>query len=121
MGYGNLKEEDEKKFIEDLEKHLSSKSNDLSIIEILESANYNIPSFEKLLEGLNYVFLLEESKGNNQARAYSATLETRIKNVQSRFYELFGYEDTILDDKTNIYSVSELDDDLLLFFTTYIL
>ncbi|MGT9231219.1 ATP-binding protein, partial [Enterococcus faecalis] len=43
--YGNLKEEDEKKFIEDLEKHLSSKSNDLSIIEILESANYNIPSF----------------------------------------------------------------------------
>ncbi|ATH61538.1 MULTISPECIES: ATP-binding protein [Staphylococcus] len=119
--YGNLKEEDEKKFIEDLEKHLSSKSNDLSIIEILESANYNIPSFEKLLEGLNYVFLLEESKGNNQARAYSATLETRIKNVQSRFYELFGYEDTILDDKTNIYSVSELDDDLLLFFTTYIL
>ncbi|HCT0482129.1 TPA: ATP-binding protein, partial [Staphylococcus pseudintermedius] len=74
-----------------------------------------------LLEGLDFVFLLEESKGNNQARAYSATLETRIKNVHSRFSELFGNNDTDIHAKTIIYSVSELDDDLLLFFTTYIL
>lgn len=45
----------------------------------LEKANYKVDSFENLLMALNYVFLLEESKGNSQARAYSGTLETRIK------------------------------------------
>ncbi len=95
--------------------------NIFTLSEVIEKAKYNVSSFNKLLEGLNYVFLLEESKGNNQARSYSATLETRIKNVQTRFSNLFGNNDTELEDKSIVYSVSELDDDLLLFFTTFIL
>ncbi|HIH0160206.1 TPA: ATP-binding protein [Staphylococcus aureus] len=95
--------------------------NIFTLSEVIEKAKYNVSSFNKLLEGLNYVFLLEESKGNNQARSYSATLETRIKNVQTRFSNLFGNNDTELEDKSIVYSVSELDDDLLLFFTKFIL
>ena len=70
---------------------------------------------------LNYVFLLEESKGNSQARAYSGTLETRIKNIQTRYSKLFENEEKSFDSNTVVYSVAEMDDDLLLFFTTYVL
>ncbi|REI01019.1 ATP-binding protein [Staphylococcus felis] len=119
--YGNMTKKDEETFIESLLKVISNKDKEININEKLEQALYSISSFDDLLEGLDFVFLLEESKGNNQARAYSATLETRIKNVHSRFSELFGNNDTDIDSKSIIYSVSELDDDLLLFFTTYIL
>lgn len=80
-----------------------------------------VDSFENLLIALNYVFLLEESKGNSQARAYSGTLETRIKNIQTRYSKLFENEEKSVDSKAVVYSVSEMDDDLLLFFTTYVL
>ena len=55
----------------------------------LEKANYKVDSFENLLMALNYVFLLEESKGNSQARAYSGTLETRIKIYRHDILKLF--------------------------------
>lgn len=119
--FGNMNKFDEKNFIESLENIINGVKDTPILSEVVEKATYNISSFKKLLEGLNYVFLLEESKGNNQARAYSATLETRIKNVQTRFFKLFGNKDTDIDDKSIVYSVSELDDDLLLFFTTFIL
>ncbi|UVI82407.1 ATP-binding protein [Staphylococcus aureus] len=119
--YGNMDSNTEKKFIESLKNVVDNGGNIFTLSEVIEKAKYNVSSFNKLLEGLNYVFLLEESKGNNQARSYSATLETRIKNVQTRFSNLFGNNDTELEDKSIVYSVSELDDDLLLFFTTFIL
>ena len=119
--FGNMNKNDEKNFIESLESVVKSHEGISDLSEVVEKAAYNVSNFNKLLEGLNYVFLLEESKGNNQARAYSATLETRIKNVQTRFYKLFGNKDTDIEEKSIVYSVSELDDDLLLFFTTYIL
>lgn len=119
--FGNMNKNDETKFIESLENVVNSDKNISTLNEVIESATYNVSSFNNLLEGLNYVFLLEESKGNNQARSYSATLETRIKNVQTRFSSLFGNKDTNIEGKTIVYSVSELDDDLLLFFTTFIL
>ncbi|RIN84031.1 ATP-binding protein, partial [Mammaliicoccus sciuri] len=104
--YGNMKPQDEDKFIKELQDVLHLDSDTPDITKILEKASYNVSSFENLLDGLNYVFLLEESKGNNQARAYSATLETRIKNVQSRFSRLFSHEDTELEHKTVVYSVA---------------
>ncbi|WP_239734612.1 ATP-binding protein [Mammaliicoccus sp. G-M28] len=119
--YGNMNNVEEKNFIESLENVVNDVNGITVLSEVVEKATYNVSNFNKLLEGLNYVFLLEESKGNNQARAYSATLETRIKNVQTRFSKLFGNKDTDIDEKSIVYSVSELDDDLLLFFTTYIL
>lgn len=99
--FGNMNKNDEKNFIESLENVVKSHEGISDLSEVVEKAAYNVSNFNKLLEGLNYVFLLEESKGNNQARAYSATLETRIKNVQTRFYKLFGDKDTDYRGKIN--------------------
>ncbi|MEF3007323.1 hypothetical protein V3474_29730, partial [Pseudomonas aeruginosa] len=74
--YGNMDSNTEKKFIESLKNVVDNGGNIFTLSEVIEKAKYNVSSFNKLLEGLNYVFLLEESKGNNQARSYSATLET---------------------------------------------
>jgi DNA helicase HerA-like ATPase len=95
----------------------------------IEQSDYKINSFDSLLRGLDFVFLLEESKGNTQARTYSATLETRVKEIKSRYSKLFagnivGKEsDDVVEkrnDKIIVYNVSHLDDDLLLFFSSYI-
>ncbi|MFS9131162.1 ATP-binding protein [Streptococcus australis] len=93
------------------------------ITKEIENASYIIKSFEDLFEALNFVFLLEESQGNTQARGYSATLETRIKHIQFRYGNLFKLkkDDCANESKITVYNVSGLDDDLLLFFTTYIL
>lgn len=89
----------------------------------IENASYTIKSFEDLFEALNFVFLLEECQGNTQARGYSATLETRIKHIQFRYGNLFKLktDDCTKESKITVYNVSGLDDDLLLFFTTYML
>lgn len=93
------------------------------ITKEIENASYIIKSFEDLFEALNFVFLLEECQGNTQARGYSATLETRIKHIQFRYGNLFKLktDDCANESKITVYNVSGLDDDLLLFFTTYIL
>jgi len=88
----------------------------------INQSEYEVTSFDCLMEALNYVFYLEECKGNTAARNYSATLETRIKEVQSRYSRFFGdvEEENQLNEQVTIYDVSELDDDLLLFLTSYI-
>lgn len=93
------------------------------ITKEIENASYTIKSFEDLFEALNFVFLLEECQGNTQARGYSATLETRIKHIQFRYANLFKLktDDCTKESKITVYNVSGLDDDLLLFFTTYML
>lgn len=89
----------------------------------IENASYTIKSFADLFEALNFVFLLEECQGNTQARGYSATLETRIKHIQFRYGNLFKLktDDCTKESKITVYNVFGLDDDLLLFFTTYML
>lgn len=89
----------------------------------IENARYTINSFADLFEALNFVFLLEECQGNTQARGYSATLETRIKHIQFRYGNLFKLktDDCTKESKITVYNVSGLDDDLLLFFTIYML
>lgn len=93
------------------------------ITKEIENARYIIKNFEDLFEALNFVFLLEECQGNTQARGYSATLETRVKHIQFRYGNLFKLktDDCANESKITVYNVSGLDDDLLLFFTTYIL
>lgn len=90
----------------------------------IEKCDYKTNSFEFLLKGLDYTFLLEECKGNTQARAHCGTLETRIKSIQTRYSSLLTSDQDIDNTKlkqVNIYSVFNLDDDLLLFFTTYLM
>ena len=96
------------------------------ITKEIENASYIIKSFEDLFEALNFVFLLEECQGNTQARGYSGTLETRIKHIQLRYGSLFKAKidesgEDAKQSKITVYNVSGLDDDLLLFFTTYML
>ena len=119
--FGNFNQTDEKKFLNDLLQATNGKVEYGYLSQKIEKADYQVDSFENLLTALNYVFLLEESKGNSQARAYSGTLETRIKNIQARYSKLFRNDEISVDSKTTVYSVSEMDGDLLLFFTTYIL
>ena len=119
--FGNFSATDENIFLSDLLKVLNGNEKYSYLNKYIEKAEYKVSSFENLLIALNYVFLLEECKGNSQARAYSGTLETRIRNLQTRYSKIFGDDEATIDSNYVVYSVSELDDDLLLFFTTYIL
>lgn len=90
----------------------------------LTSSEYTAKSFDQLLEGLEFSFLLEECKGNSQARSHCGTLETRIKSIQSRYDSLLSKEDedtVFINNQITVYSVSALDDDLLLFFSSYLM
>lgn len=122
--FGNFSQKDEQDFKSSLEsKKYESHSE---ITKEIENARYTINSFADLFEALNFVFLLEECQGNTQARGYSATLETRIKHIQFRYGSLFKVKKDESDEaakqsKITVYNVSGLDDDLLLFFTTYML
>lgn len=119
--YGNFSQRDEQVFLGQLLDNMNSEVEYSYLSKKIENARYQVGSFEELITALNYVFLLEESKGNSQARSYSGTLETRIKNIQTRYSELFNNSEKTVDSNFVVYSVSDMDDDLLLFFTTYIL
>ena len=119
--FGNFSQKDEQDFKSSLKSKMYISHSEIT--KEIENASYMIKSFEDLFEALNFVFLLEECQGNTQARGYSATLETRIKHIQFRYGNLFKLkiDDCTKESKITVYNVSGLDDDLLLFFTTYML
>ena len=131
--FGNFSQKDEEFFKTSLESIMYQSHSEIT--KEIENARYTINSFSDLFEALNFVFLLEECQGNTQARGYSGTLETRIKYIQLRYGSLFkakinkgsdNAKDSEVSDnsklsKITVYNVSGLDDDLLLFFTTYML
>ena len=132
--FGNFSDsKDEKIFKSKLKNKMYVSHSEIT--KEIEDARYTINSFSDLFEALNFVFLLEECQGNTQARGYSGTLETRIKHIQLRYGSLFkakinkgtdNVKDSEVPDnsklsKITVYNVSGLDDDLLLFFTTYML
>lgn len=131
--FGNFSQKDEEFFKTSLESIMYQSHSEIT--KEIENARYIINSFSDLFEALNFVFLLEECQGNTQARGYSGTLETRIKHIQLRYGSLFkakinqgtdNAKDSEVSDnsklsKITVYNVSGLDDDLLLFFTTYML
>lgn len=123
--YANFTGNNERVFLDAItKKMLSQHTQELEysfLQKQIEYSNYTALSFDELLKSLNYIFYLEECKGNSQARNHSNTLETRIKEIQSRYHNLFHNSNTNLEDKlVTIYNVSELDDDLLLFFSSYL-
>jgi len=123
--YANFTGNNERVFLDAItQKMLSQHTQELDysfLQKQIEYSNYTALSFDELLKSLNYIFYLEECKGNSQARNHSNTLETRIKEIQSRYHKLFHNSNTNLEDKlVTIYNVSELDDDLLLFFSSYL-
>ncbi|EHS5050993.1 ATP-binding protein, partial [Listeria monocytogenes] len=123
--YANFTKDNEKIFLDAItQKMLSQHAQELEysfLQKQITYSSYTALSFDELLKSLNYVFYLEECKGNSQARNHSNTLETRIKEIQSRYHKFFHSSKTNLEDKlVTIYNVSELDDDLLLFFSSYL-
>ncbi|MBC1249532.1 ATP-binding protein [Listeria welshimeri] len=123
--YANFTKDNEKIFLDAItQKMLSQHAQELEysfLQKQITNSSYTALSFDELLKSLNYVFYLEECKGNSQARNHSNTLETRIKEIQSRYHKFFHSSKTNLEDKlVTIYNVSELDDDLLLFFSSYL-
>ena len=119
--FGNFSQKDEQDFKSSLYTNMYKSHSEIT--KEIENASYTINRFEALFDALNCVFLLEECQGNTQARGYSATLETRIKHIQFRYGNLFKLkkDDCANESKITVYNVSGLDDDLLLFFTTYML
>ena len=122
--FGNFSPKDEQDFKSSLKSNMYVSHSEIT--KEIENARYTINSFADLFEALNFVFLLEECQGNTQARGYSATLETRIKHIQFRYGGLFKVKkedsgEVAKQSKITVYNVSGLDDDLLLFFTTYML
>lgn len=89
----------------------------------LEGSESKVDSFIDLLEALDYTFLLEETRGNSQIRSHCGTLETRIKSIQVRYSVLLtsDTQEDIEYNQVTVYDVGRLDDDLLLFFSSYLL
>lgn len=99
----------------------STKTSEEYLTYILNTSSYQTNSFKELFQGLEYAFLYEESKGNSQVRSYCVTLETRIKSIADR-YSVFLTDKSVPQrefKKINIYDVDDMDDDLLLFFSSY--
>lgn len=126
--FGNFDEGQESVFLNALTDCMKTEHYDeieyTFLQQQMEIADYRSDSFDNLLKGLEYTFLLEESKGNSHVRGYCGTLETRIKSIQTRYSSLLvnkGNSNNVQTKQVNIYSVNELDDDLLLFFTTYLI
>lgn len=126
--YANFTGQAEATFLDSINRLMESEypgETEYSFIhEQLTESEYRTDSFNNLLHGLEFAFLLEESKGNAQARSHCGTLETRIKSIQTRYDSLLssGSDFTpVSQEQITIYSVSALDDDLLLFFSSYLL
>ena len=126
--YANFQERQEKVFLDALKQKMVDEhpgETDYTFLydKLLES-EYKTSSFKHLLDGLEFSFLLEECKGNAQARSHCSSLETRIKSIQTRYTTLLSSESAptpISNNQITVYSVSSLDDDLLLFFSSYLL
>jgi DNA helicase HerA-like ATPase len=89
-----------------------------------QNTDYKTNSFENLLKSLEFTFYMEESKGNNQVRSHCKSLETRVRTIDSKYSQiLVNYETEPSDTEKKItkYNVSNLDDDILLFFSSFIL
>jgi hypothetical protein len=126
--YANFQGQGEQQFltslVQEMENQHSGREDYDFLHEQLEASEYTASSFEDLLKALEYSFLLEECKGNTQARAHCGTLETRVKSIQMRYSTLLSSTEETGNSSNKqiiVYSVSELDDDLLLFFSSHLL
>lgn len=124
--YANFSNADESVFLanllEKMDQIVQTTDKGQFLQNQLKESKYTVDSFENLLEGLEFTFLLEECKGNSQARSHSGTMETRIKSLETRYGSMLVSMHDVENKKSktvNIYSVTDLDDDLLLFFTSF--
>lgn len=99
--------------------------------EQLDESSKMVINFTVFKRAIEFALLLEEVKGNNQVRSYCSTLITRIEVLEKGLAKVIFSEDT---DKITAFNeiiscrkpfttlrVSGLEDDELLFLTSYIL
>src|SRR5699024_1266075 len=133
--YGSVQQGQEESFtlsiydylkdVHDLEYH----ECDGELRKLLESTDEGFKNLLKLKDGVDMVLLLEESKGNTQARTHCETLMTRIDNIIlnyssnlfsnnrdriNKFYEIIKYEKAL-----TVFDCSNLEDSDLLFLSGY--
>ena len=113
----------------DYKEELSKAEEKLNKMQ--ERSLKNVTSFEVINDAIEFALLLEEVKGNSQVRSYCSTLITRIEVLEKGLAKVIFSEDT---DKITAFNeiiscrkpfttlrVSGLEDDELLFLTSYIL
>lgn len=102
-----------------------------SIPELIQRADLSIKKIESLEIGIENALLSEESKGNNQVRSHCGTLLSRIENLISMYHHTLFDEDEKkinefesslnMDKSFTVYQFSEINNEDLLFFTSFIL
>jgi DNA helicase HerA-like ATPase len=86
---------------------------------LLSNINPQIKSFSVFHEALDLVFLLEEMKGNSQARSHCGTLITRIKSLQHKYEKTIFKSIDARDDKSKNNKLSELLNSTKKMFTVF--
>ncbi|WP_208587266.1 ATP-binding protein [Gracilibacillus suaedae] len=101
------------------------------LISCLEVTECKTKTIKDLKLAVDLVLLLEEAKGNSQIRTFCSTLMTRIDNLDATYSDnLFSedftrqaeLEDMLSTNQTfTVFDCSFIDDEVLLFFTSYVL
>lgn len=124
--FANFDNRDEEEFLKAIENTMENihgaVDGGVFLQDKMKAAKSSVDSFESLYKGLEFTFLLEECKGNNMVRGHSGTMETRIKSLESRYGGLLSEksDNAKFDEKVvNVYSVYRMDDEQLLFFTSF--
>lgn len=135
--YGNFTSLNEQNFKTVICKYIEENSTfeyeqcQQQLTNLLEAASNKITCLTDLKDGIDMVLLLEESKGNAQVRSHCSTLLTRIENL------ILTYSKTLFDKSSEkisafseitqfkkaltIFDCSSLDDNDLLFYTSYLI
>lgn len=134
--YGNFSGAGEKRFIntlnEYIEVHIGEVDPSVYLYEQLELANVKIENIDTLDKSIEIILLLEEAKGNTQIRAYCSPMITRIENIMITYrnnlfsndpkrLELFNEILEHNDKAFEIINFSEVENDDLLFFSSFML
>ncbi|SER24048.1 ATP-binding protein [Piscibacillus halophilus] len=135
--FGNFSGEYDKTFRDSIKDYIKEQTNyDYEeihpyLISCLEETDCKAFSIKDLKLAMDLVLLLEESKGNNQIRTFCSTLMTRIDNLEATYSNNLFSENIDRQEKMKkmlesnhtftLFDCSFMEDDVLLFFTSYIL
>ena len=134
--FGNFEKEEEKRFLDSLNKYISKNIGENNpeeyLYENLKNSESSIKDIRTLKIALDTILLIEESKGGNQIRNYCSPLVTRVDNLINQYSStLFSNDEEklrkfklLLDHKNKAFEVincSGYDNQDLLFITSFIL
>lgn len=134
--YGSIQQGKEEKFKQAIYDYIKSVHGleydecEEELQKLLETANEGFKDLLKLKDGIDMILLLEESKGNTQARIHCQTLMTRIDSIILSYSKnLFNKDDTRIaefykttkyDRALTVFDCSSLEDGDLLFLSGYL-